>query len=138
MSVRKIEALADAISKLYGGLDDPASEAYKLRNPLLITSFARVGKHKTDEHGRRKFTSFLNGYKAGLFDLEVKISGHSRANVNADSPLYVLLVSYGIKTKLAQDKIVNFLRRALNDQNITINTAINYFLEDNKIEEAEN
>src|SRR5258707_11092745 len=105
--VKKIEALADAIGKL-NGMHDPESEAYALRNPLLIKSFARPGKHETDAKGRRVFTSFLNGYKAGLFDLELKISGKSRANLTTESTLETLLACFEIKTRQAADLVASF------------------------------
>jgi hypothetical protein len=128
MSVKKIEYLADAIGVLFG-MDYPESDAYKLRNPLLVKSWARAGKHETDEQGRRIFSSFLNGYKAGLFDLELKVRGQSRANVNSDSPLTELLRCYLIENSVSVSKVVNFLRRALNDQNISSETPVSYFLE---------
>jgi|SRR5437660_3932218 len=126
--MKRIEVLADAIGKLFG-IHDPTSEAYQLRNPLLIKSFARPGKHETDDKGRRIFTSLLNGYKAGLFDLELKASGKSRAKVTPESPLKDLLACYEVYTKAAQDNVVSFVRRGLKDDTISINTPTSYFLE---------
>ena len=79
--MNKIEALVDSIGRC-NGMGDPESQCYKLRNPLLIRSFARPGKHETDDQGRRVFSSFLSGYKAGLFDIESKITGKSRAGLS--------------------------------------------------------
>lgn len=129
MTLNKTEVLLDAISKLNGASADPESDAYKLRNPLLIKSFARPGKHETDSQGRRIFSSFLNGYKAGLFDLELKISGKSRARVTVESTLEQLLACYEIRTKMAIEHVVSFVRRALNDQSISASTPISFFAE---------
>ena len=130
MSVRKLEALVDAISDLFGGMY-PGSDAYNLRNPLLVKSWARAGKHEIDEQGRRVFSSFLNGYKAGLYDIELKAKGLSRANVTAESPLIELLLCYQIETSAAVKKIVNFLQRALNDNTINPMTPVRFFVESN-------
>lgn len=128
--MKKIEALADAIGRLNGCPNDPDSEAYQLRNPLLITSWAHPGKHETDEKGRRVFTSLLNGYKAALFDLQIKMEGNSRAKkVSPDSTLESLLACYEIYTRAALDHIVSFLRRSLKDADISCQTPLSYFLE---------
>lgn len=128
--MKKIEALADAIGKLNGCPCDPESEAYRLRNPLLIPSWALLGKHETDEKGRRIFTSLLNGYKAGLFDLQMKISGNSRTKtVKPQSPLSALLACYSITSLGSIDYILSFLRRALQDKEITADTPVSYFAE---------
>ena len=124
--ISKIEALLDAIGKL-NGCFDPEQEAYRLRNPLLIKSFARPGKHQIDEKGRRIFSSFLNGYKACLFDLELKVSGRSRARVDVNSTLEQLLACYEIRTKMAIDHVISFVRRALNDQSISAATPVSFF-----------
>ena len=128
MSVRRIEALVDSICDLFGGMY-PGSEAYNLRNPLLVKSWARAGKHEIDEQGRRVFSSFLNGYKAGLYDIELKVKGLSRANVSPDSPLSELLRCYQIEGSVATKKIVSFLKRALQDESITENTLVSYFVD---------
>lgn len=128
MSVNRIEAVVDAIARL-NSAHSPDSESYRLRNPLLIKSFARPGKHNTDEQGRRIFTSFLSGYKAGLFDLTLKISGNSRAGLKPTDRLENLLAVYGITHKLPVDNVVAFLRRALKDESISRHTELSYFLE---------
>jgi hypothetical protein len=128
MSVRRLEALVDAISDLFGGTY-PGSDAYNLRNPLLVKSWARAGKHEIDEQGRRVFSSFLNGYKAGLYDIELKAKGLSRANVTAESPLIELLLCYQVENATSIKKIVNFLQRALNDPTISPMTPVSYFVE---------
>jgi hypothetical protein len=125
----KLEHIVNAIAKL-NGLLDPTSDAYRLKNPLLLRSFAMIGKHQVDPEGRRVFESVLNGLKAAMFDIELKASGKSRANAGPDSSLEEFLKCYQINTSLAVDHIVSFLRRALNDQNISKHTLISYFTED--------
>lgn len=122
----KLEALVDAIGKA-NGIHNPESETYKLRNPLLIKSFARPGKHETDEKGRRIFSSMLSGYKAGLFDIDLKIRGKSRAGLQPTDTLANLLAVYGIKEPGGISNIVSFLRRALSDQEINAYTPLSYF-----------
>jgi hypothetical protein len=76
--VDKVEALVDAIARLNNS-HDPESIAYRLRNPLLLRSFSKPGKHEVDETGRRVFGSYLNGYKAAVYDVKMKLSGSSHA-----------------------------------------------------------
>jgi hypothetical protein len=129
MPVKKIEALVDAFAKLNGAFNDPESEAYNLRNPLMIKSYGLPGKHQIDGQGRRVFDSMLSGYRAGLFDLEIKLSGKSRAKLSPDDKLENLLRVYGITELGGVKQIVNFLRRALKDQEIQAVTPLRYFLE---------
>lgn len=128
--MNKIEIIVDAIGKLNGCPNDPESEAYKLRNPLMLKSYARLGKHEVTTDGIRIFTSFLSGYKAATFDVSLKIGGKSRANIKSDSPLSQLLACYGIKTSVAIDNVVSFIRRALSDISITKDTPVSYFLDE--------
>lgn len=126
MSLSKYEALVDAIGRA-NGLADPESPCYLLRNPLMIRSFARPGKHETDDQGRRIFSSLLSGYKAALFDIELKITGKSRAGLTPDSTLTNLLAVYGIKELGGISTIVSFLRRALKDSTLSGSTPLSYF-----------
>lgn len=127
MTINKYEALVDAIGRA-NAFHDPTSECYKLRNPLLIRSFARPGKHETDEQGRRIFSSLLSGYKAALFDIELKITGNSRAGLKPTDTLTNLLAVYGIKETGGVGYVVSFLRRALDDQAIAAETPLSYFI----------
>jgi hypothetical protein len=126
--VNRVEAIVDALGKV-NGMMNPTSDAYILRNPLLIRSFARPGKHETDENGRRIFTSFLSGYKAGLFDVSLKIEGKSRAGLKPTDTLTNLLGVYGIKELGGINTVVTFLRHALKDPEISKDTTLSYFLE---------
>jgi hypothetical protein len=122
----KVEALIDAVGAL-NGIGNPDSVAYALRNPLLVRSFAKPGQHEIDDDGRRRFTTLQSGYKAGYFDVELKITGKSRSRVDADSTLTMLLATYGLKELLAIDKVVRFLKRALKDETISRTTPLRYF-----------
>ena len=126
MTISKIEALVDAIATTTGAFHNPESEAYKLRSPLLVRSFARPGKHEMNVGGRRVFTSMLAGYRAAVFDIEKKLSGESRAGIRPTDVLSNLLAVYEIHDSA---KIVSFLRRALQDQAINSNTPLTYFRE---------
>jgi len=128
MSVNKIEAIVDAIGRL-NGIGNPESDAYKLRNPILQRSFARPGRHIIDDQGRRVFDSFLAGYKAATFDISLKASGHSRAGLRSTDTLANLLGCFGLKEKLGIDQVVNFLRKALSDPEISAKTPLSYFIE---------
>lgn len=124
--MNRIEAIVDALGRLHG-VHNPESPAYLLRNPLLLRSFARTGKHEVDEQGRRVFASHLNGYKAALFDVELKITGRSHAGVQTTDTLRNLLAVYGVRETMAVDHVVSFLRRALKDVGIMPDTPLVYF-----------
>jgi len=126
--VSKLEHLVAAIG-WHNGLHDPESEAYKLRNPLLVRSFGRPGKHDIDNEGRRIFESLISGYRACLFDIELKASGESRAGLKETDALENLLGVYGIKGPAAVERVVKFLKKALADQDLSGRTPMTYFLE---------
>jgi hypothetical protein len=126
--MNKIESLLDAIASLKGW-SNPDSLTYQIKNPLHIKSFARPGKHEIDEEGRRIFTSWLAGYKACLFDLDMKVSGKSRAGLKEGDKLSNLLRVYGLSESLGQDQVVKYLKRALKDQTINKETPLAYFRE---------
>jgi len=128
--MRRIEALADAFARMYGALD-PQSEAYHLRNPLLLRAFNP--KHPRDEKGRRVFNSFVAGYENALLDLRIKCSGKSRAKLTSESPLVDLITTYGQPTS-ALRYIINFLRHALKDDTIPSDVRLGFFLEEPKSE----
>jgi hypothetical protein len=127
MSVNKTECLLQAIGKL-NGMGNPEAESFSINNPLMVRSWARPGKHLMTEAGFRIFPSILAGIKAGLFDLELKISGHSRAGLKPTDTLANLLGCYGLKEKLAIDNVVNYLRKGLKDATISSKTPLSYFL----------
>jgi hypothetical protein len=127
-NIRQIEALVDSISALKGW-GNPESLCYRLRNPLLLRSFARAGKHEITEEGYRIFTSGLAGYKSCCFDVDLKINGASRAGLKPETSTLVNLAGvYDLKEILATTQIVRYLRRALQDDKITKDTPLSYFL----------
>src|ERR1700733_7671129 len=126
-NVNRIEALVDAIGRL-NGADNPESECYKIRNPLLIKSFARPGKHLISETCRRIFPSWLAGYKAACYDVDLKVRGQSRAGLKSTDTLTNLLGVYGLNNNQATGKVVNFLKRALQDPSISVHTPLSYFI----------
>lgn len=123
--MRRIEALADAFAKIQGAFD-PLSDAYHLRNPLLLRAFAP--KHARDEKGRRIFKTFIAGYENSLLDLSIKCAGHSRAKLTPESTLVDLAHAYGQPTSCVR-YLVNFLRHALRDDTITEGVRLGWFLE---------
>lgn len=125
-TVPPIEAIVDAIAKR-NRIEVPSSLAYQLRSPLLIKSFARPGQHVLDEEGRRVFPSLLSGYKASVYDMELKVRGLSRAGLKPTDKVRNLLGVYGIKDYMEVDSIVSFLRFALKDMSISKDTPLSYF-----------
>lgn len=129
MPVSRLEALHDAIASLRSW-GNPDSDAYQLRNPLLLPSFSRPGKNEVDDKGRRVFNSSLAGVRAGLFDLQLKITGESRAGLKKDDKLENLLRVFNITEALGQQQVVKFLRRALKTEEVTRQTPLAWFSED--------
>lgn len=126
--ISRIEVIVDAVGKL-NGIHNPESEAYLLRNPLLLKSYAKPGRHEINSEGIRTFGLLLAGYKAAVFDVELKLKGLSRAGLKPTDALENLLGCYGIYEKLPKDNVVSFLRRALKDQSVSLKTHLSYFLE---------
>ena len=131
MSVNRIEALLDSLAALKGW-SNPESDAYQLRNPLLVQSFSRPGKNEIDDKGRRIFSTELAGIRACLFDLELKVKGESRAGIKKDDLLENVLRVYGVTERLGQQQIVKFLKRALKTQDISVTTPLAWFIEEEK------
>jgi hypothetical protein len=74
----------------------------------------------------------LAGIRAGLFDLELKVKGESRAGIKRDDLLENLLRVYGLTEIGGQQAVVKFLKRALKDQSINRTTPLSWFLEENQ------
>ena len=127
MPINKVEALVDALVDLLGS-SNPDGDLYAIRNPTALTSFSLPGKGELDESGRRIFKSWAAGYHAACYDARIKISGDSRAGVKKDDKLENFLRVMKID-KFSQKQVVEFLRRALEDQSITTETPLSYFRE---------
>ena len=130
MNERKIEELVDALANLKGSTTNPDSVLYQIKNPTGILSFSRPGKSEIDPEGRRVFKSWLAGYRAACFDAGIKIEGKSRAGIKEDDKLENFLRVMGVEHKVGQQHVVKFLRRALKDQTITVETPLSYFREE--------
>jgi hypothetical protein len=132
MPIDKIEALVDSLAALSGASTNPDSHAYQTRNPIGLLNFGKPGKNEIDENGKRIFSTWLAGYRAATFDLTKKISGESRSGVKRDDKLANLLRVLGVTEKLGQTQIVRFLRRALKDESISIDTPLAFFRQETK------
>jgi hypothetical protein len=125
---QKIEVLLQALASL-NRTHIPTSDSFRLRNPLLIKSFALPGKHDVDDDGRRRFQSFLAGAKACLFDLDLKVSGKSRAGLKPTDTIENLCRVYGRSDRGAMNEVANYVKLALNDDSINTKTPLSYFLD---------
>lgn len=123
--IPRIHALVDSFAKLNGALD-PQSDAYRLRNPLMLKAFSP--KHDRDEKGRRRFRSFTSGYDNGILDAQIKCSGRSFSKIGPESTLTDLVCLYG-NPKTAAKHVKNFLRVALEDETISEDTKLSWFIE---------
>ena len=124
--IPRTHALVDAFAKLNGAFD-PQSDAYRLRNPLLLRAFSP--KHDRDEKGFRRFKSFTSGYDNGILDVQIKCSGKSYSrSLTPESPLNDLVCIYGNPAS-ATRYIVNFLRHALQDDTIPADVKLGWFIE---------
>jgi hypothetical protein len=124
----KLEVLLLALAAL-NRTHIPTSDSFRLKNPLLIKSFALPGKHETDNEGRRCFQSLIAGLKAGLFDLELKASGKSRAGLKPTDTIENLCRVYGRSDRGAFNEVANFVAQALDDKSVTPRTELSYFLD---------
>lgn len=128
--VPKVEALVDAIGWV-NEFHNPDSAAYQLRSPLLLQSFALPGKHVINQDGLRVFPSSVSGYKAAVYDMGLKITSNSRARLRPTDNLVNLLGVYRIKDAKIR-AVVEFLRSALDDDSISEETSLSYFIESGK------
>jgi hypothetical protein len=126
--MNRLEALADAIGHM-NGIGMPSSEAYQLRNPGLLHAYALNRLQQMDDNGIRRFELLQGGYASLLDDLKIKCSGRSRSKLTPQNSLADLLPLYGLKTKMATDKTVRFLRVALKDDNLDSGVRLEFFLE---------
>jgi hypothetical protein len=121
---KKLEMMAEAIIK-YSNYHNPDSAVYQARNPGGLRAFSP--QHPRDEQGNRVFRSVLDGMQALLYDVELKITGRSKARLTPQNTLVDLATAYGQNPGAAQ-AWVKFLRRALADESITHKTQLSYFL----------
>lgn len=90
MPINPLEALADAIMAFEGW--HVSSTSYRNRNPgNLRNSKFQTG---TDAKGYAIFDSLAQGYQALMFDLTMKVRGHSAHKLTPDSTLQNLFDIY--------------------------------------------
>jgi hypothetical protein len=128
----RFESLVLAIGKMNGVFDDPESRAFKLCNPLLLKTYRP--EKKCDSEHYRVFSSVMGGFKAGVADLTAKCSGKNN-RLSAENTLKDLLSVYGFNNESTARKLVLFLRRALGDESVSLNTLIGWFQEVPAVEE---
>ena len=122
----RIEALLSAFAHLNDWVH-PTSRAFRNRNPLLLKAFSQ--KHERDEDGFRVFNSVPSGWDNSLMDLQIKCSGKSNANIKETSTLRDLVRFFGNDAS-ATRSVKNYLRHALNTEDIYENTELKWFVED--------
>jgi hypothetical protein len=122
MKRQTLEALAEAVAA-YSGYSDPGATLYGSRNPGGLK--ASPGQ-PADEQGNRTFRSVIDGYQALFYDVELKVSGRSRARLLPTSTLIDLATAYNfpILTATAWSR---FLRKALKDPSISAHTPLSFF-----------
>lgn len=133
MAVKKIEALADAIGFL-NRVHEPESRAYQNRNPGLCKAFSFKQLGATDDQGYRIFTSIIGGMRFLHQDLIWKCSGQTRAKgehgkLKPTSTLTDLLKAFKLSDIENLMQAVGFLNTALQTEEITATTELQYFTE---------
>jgi hypothetical protein len=119
-----LEALAEAVAT-YSGYFDPASPLYAARNPGGLKA---SGRQAADSKGNRTFRSVIDGYQALFYDVELKVSGRSRARLLPTSTLIDLSIAYNLPI-LTATAWARFLRKALNDTTLSAHTPLSHFKE---------
>ena len=126
-NINRIEAVVDSIAFLHRA-HQPDSEAYKLRNPIMLKNYAPPGKHKVNESGYRVFDSYLGGYKSAVYDVTIKLKGESNSGIKTTDTLRNLLAVYGINREEDITTVVFFLRKAVS-KDVQPLTPLSYFKE---------
>lgn len=123
MDRKIIEAVAEAIVKTsgYWNADNPI---YDARNPGGLLAFSPT--QSRDVSGYRVFASSLDGMQALLYDVQLKLSGKSRAKLKPENTLADFAAACGLPN--AGVAWSAFLRKALHDANINPKTPLAHFL----------
>lgn len=122
--ITRIEALADAITEI-SGYRNPESAVYQARNPGALRAHSTTVLSDLDNY--RVYSSFRSGWDSLVFDLKTKCSGNSHTHLQTTSTLKDLVLTNGFEQALVK-KVVNFLRRSLQDQAITEETQLCFFI----------
>jgi hypothetical protein len=123
--MKKLEVLADSIM-LRSGYLDPLDHLYVLRNPGGLK--AHSDKHTKDDKGYRVFEKHIDGYRALIYDLEVKCKGNSNCGLKSNSPLKELAYVFDLKDGDIRN-MLKHLRKALGFETLSENTPLMFFLE---------
>lgn len=125
VSITRTEALLGALARL-NGWADPTSRAYRLRNPLMLKAFSP--KHEKTEDGFRVFSSVPSGWDNALIDIKIKCSGESHSRLKTTDTLRDLVKYFGNDAS-ATRSVKNFLRHALDNDEIYESTTLGWFVE---------
>jgi hypothetical protein len=117
--MRKLESIADALA-LLNDYHDPESEAYQLRNPLMLRNKSLLG---VVEDGFRKFTCHQAGYKAGTDSLRKQCERYKEKTLQSCLEHHRQGNEFAVKTA------VDFIRRSIGAKEVSANTKLEYFLE---------
>ena len=108
--MKRIEAIMDAVAAYNHYYADPESEAYELRNPLLM-----IGPE-----GKRRFSCHRAGYASGMD----RVLKYCLTHPNDD--IASLLTFCGIKMKQQQENTLDFMSRCANST-LTLQTKLVWF-----------
>jgi hypothetical protein len=120
MKRQTLEAICEALVHT-SGYNDPSSEAYQARNPGGLVAFSP--SHARTEKGLRVFASVIDGLQSLIFDVNLKLSGKSRAKLKPVSSLEDLALACGLNRAVAVNW-ASYLRKALKAEHITRKTTI--------------
>lgn len=121
MQRKSLEALAEAIAH-YSGYFEPGSPLHDARNPGGLKAMG----HDEDGKGNRTFRSVIDGYQALFYDVELKVTGKSRAHLSPESTLVELSAAYNLPIASAT-AWARYLRKALHDDSLSAKTPLSYF-----------
>lgn len=120
--IAPFDALVDAIIH-HSGYRTPGSALHTARNLGGLKAYSP--KAPKDAEGNRVFASDVDGLQALKFDVRLKLSGRSKAHCRT---LTELVAAYGQPPTAARAWVL-FMRRALNDQSVSIETPLDFYKE---------
>lgn len=126
--MNKLEALVLSIAYSNDAFN-PGNRYFTNCNPLGLKTYRP--EKKCDSEHMRIFSSILGGLKAAQSDIAAKTNSANN-KLSGENVLSELLVFYGIHKDTAIRPIVLYLRKSLNDEDITAKTPLSYFLVEEK------
>lgn len=124
----RFEALALAICDHYGGFT-PGTKAFQYCNPGLLKTYRP--EKKKDGENYRIFTTVWGGFKALMAELEARCTGQNH-RLTGENTLQEMLTLYDITQDQGVRRVVLFLRRACEEENVTAQTKVGWFQESGK------